>query len=577
MWHHYVFDRAINTAGLSPAGSQNCRLLHPGDTREASLETQEAGIAGRLRELGYATGDDDVFRDKFTGKETLRRPGLNRLRELVRQGVYKAVGVYKLDRLARNMGHSFILLGEMDELQVRPVSVLEPDIDNSPQGKMYRMMGSYMAEAELATLEDRFGRGREHIAARGLPLGRGGRAYGLNFDKKTRTFSHDEDEADRQGTAKFARMIFALAAEGYSGHVIAERLNSLGVLPPGLARGFKYQKRDHIGRWSARVVVNIIRNPIYKGWVSENKYYSEGISDAGHSRMKRLPEEEWVIFDKTGRIAPPLVDDATWATANRTIDENARNVNSAAKKVHDHLLRGMIYCSRCGAKRYGYLNRHGNTVYRCANHTLVVQKRRPETSRCESEHVRGGWIEPRVWEEFKRRVITPGELERAVLATLAEQPRDRSEADLALARANLAEQERIRDKYFKKWQEEEARPEPDRELVVKWESECRAMKGPIDSMRRTVAALEERVAAIVTPEAIARKLEEKLGGLRRRLLVRDDTTPEERREFLLAVKTEVRVEGNGRRKEGLAGGTGQIHFYFFDIFVEGNEPGGVSA
>ena len=32
MWHHYVFDRAINTTGLSPAGSQNCRLLHLGGT-----------------------------------------------------------------------------------------------------------------------------------------------------------------------------------------------------------------------------------------------------------------------------------------------------------------------------------------------------------------------------------------------------------------------------------------------------------------------------------------------------------------------------------------------------------------
>src|SRR5215468_7015599 len=34
MWHHYVFDRAINTTGLSPAGSQNCRLLHLGGTLE---------------------------------------------------------------------------------------------------------------------------------------------------------------------------------------------------------------------------------------------------------------------------------------------------------------------------------------------------------------------------------------------------------------------------------------------------------------------------------------------------------------------------------------------------------------
>jgi hypothetical protein len=38
MWHHYVFDRAINTTGLSPAGSQNCRLLHLGGTLETPIK-----------------------------------------------------------------------------------------------------------------------------------------------------------------------------------------------------------------------------------------------------------------------------------------------------------------------------------------------------------------------------------------------------------------------------------------------------------------------------------------------------------------------------------------------------------
>jgi DNA invertase Pin-like site-specific DNA recombinase len=553
------------------------RVSSPGDTREASLETQEEAITARLREQGYEVGDHDVFRDKFTGKETIRRPQLNRLRELVRQGVYRAVGVYKLDRLARNMGHSFILLGEMDELKVRPLSVCEPDIDNSPQGKMYRMMGSYMAEAELANLEDRFGRGREHIEAKGLPLGRGGRAYGLNFDKKTRTYSHDEDEPDRQGTARWARQIFAMAAEGHSGHAIAERLNSLGVLPPGLARGFKYTKRDHVGRWSARVVLNIIRNPIYKGWVSENKFYSEGVTDAGHSIMRRVPEEEWVTYDKTGRIAPPLVDETTWEAANRTIDENARNVNSAAKKVHDHLLRGMIYCSCCGAKRYGYRNRHGNTVYRCANHTLVVQKRKPESSRCTSAHVRGAWIEPRVWELLKEQLVTPGAIKRAVLRALAEYPRDGSEGELALARANLAEHERMREKWFRKWRDEESRPEPDAETAAKWEAEYRALKGPIESLKRTVETLEKRVAALVSPEVIAARVEEKLEGVCRRLLLGEEFTEEEKREALLMAQTKVIVVGNGRRKEGLAGGSGTVTFFLFNVFEEGIELGSFCA
>ena len=49
MWHHYVFDRAINTTGLSPAGSQNCRLLHPGGT------LRRAVTGGRGIPVGYVT------------------------------------------------------------------------------------------------------------------------------------------------------------------------------------------------------------------------------------------------------------------------------------------------------------------------------------------------------------------------------------------------------------------------------------------------------------------------------------------------------------------------------------------
>src|SRR5262245_51686098 len=48
MWHHYVFDRAINTTGLSPAGSQNCRLLHLGGTLTSKADLGEDEPA-RLR------------------------------------------------------------------------------------------------------------------------------------------------------------------------------------------------------------------------------------------------------------------------------------------------------------------------------------------------------------------------------------------------------------------------------------------------------------------------------------------------------------------------------------------------
>ena len=55
MWHHYVFDRAINTTGLSPAGSQNCRLLHLGGTLgmevDIAIESVLSLVVGRLLTL----------------------------------------------------------------------------------------------------------------------------------------------------------------------------------------------------------------------------------------------------------------------------------------------------------------------------------------------------------------------------------------------------------------------------------------------------------------------------------------------------------------------------------------------
>jgi hypothetical protein len=424
---------------------------------------------------------------------------------------------------------------------------------------MVRMMGSYVAEAELASLEDRFGRGREYLAARGLPLSAGRRAYGLIFDKATRTFSVDEDGPDHDGTIKWARTIFRMAAEGSSAYAIADHLNGLGVRPPGLATGIDYRKRAHGGRWQSSSVLAIIRNPAYKGWTVENKYFSEGISDAGHSIMRRVPEEEWVIHDKTGVITPAIVSEEMWRAGNATIDANAHNRNSAGKKVHDHLLRGMIFCSRCGEKRYPKMNRHRNVSYHCSNHILVIQNCRPESVHCRARAVRGSWIEPLAWEGLKSYILEPGKVEEAYRALLVREPQDRTEADLEIARANVVEQERIRDKVYRKWREEDSRANGDPELAAKLEADYRLMKGPIESLRRTVVALEARLAASVSPESIARRFEETFTSIREDLLAGREVTREMKRSALLLAQTRVIVEGDGKA------GSGRIDYHLFDL------------
>jgi DNA invertase Pin-like site-specific DNA recombinase len=447
------------------------RISGVSDTREASLETQEQRIMERLRELGYEVGTEDIFRDRFTGKETIRRAALNKMREAIREGRYCAVGVYKLDRLARNMGHSFLLLGEMDELEVRPISVLEPDIDNSPTGKLYRMMGGYMAEMELATLEDRFGRGREYLHEQGLPLGAGHAPYGMFFRKDERKYVLDEDDGEHEGTIKWVRTMYEMIAGGKSAHFIAAYLNDVGVPPPSAWRGLKYQKERPRGRWWTRAVIGIIRNPAYRGWTVEGKWCSAGTWDSGHSIMQAIPEDQWVVYDRDGVITPRVVDEATWAAAQETIARHAMNKNSEGRRVHDYLLKGLVFCRRCGEKMYPYTNRHGNKLYQCANRALVMQGLRPRSRLCEGRRVFAYWLDPLVWGQLRELLVTPGRLERAISRMLADLPADESIRDLALAEANLAEQERVREKIYKKWREEESRADPDEELAAKWEAD----------------------------------------------------------------------------------------------------------
>ena len=65
MWHHYVFDRAINTTRLSPAGSQNCRLLHLGGTLVLQRKEFEPFVSSQpglgMRPLGDLVASDVVF------------------------------------------------------------------------------------------------------------------------------------------------------------------------------------------------------------------------------------------------------------------------------------------------------------------------------------------------------------------------------------------------------------------------------------------------------------------------------------------------------------------------------------
>ena len=114
-----------------------CRVSTKAQAEDGtSLETQQRACTEAAHERGYRTLPELIFREDWPG-DSLDRPQLSRLRELVRTRSVEAVICYATDRLCRNPIHLFIFAEECEKANVPLVFVTEP-LDASPEGQLIR-------------------------------------------------------------------------------------------------------------------------------------------------------------------------------------------------------------------------------------------------------------------------------------------------------------------------------------------------------------------------------------------------------------------------------------------------------
>ena len=172
------------------------RVSDPDDPRQNSLQSQADAAIQHAEKLGYTTGPDDLYQDRFTGKYLYERPELTRLREAVRAGKYQAVVVYCLDRLGREPAHWAILFDEATKYKCQIVSATE-DIDNTPEGELLRNIRGYVAKAaSVSKIADRTARGTRKIIESGKPVCGGKARLGYAYDVETRKRVVADPEAE---------------------------------------------------------------------------------------------------------------------------------------------------------------------------------------------------------------------------------------------------------------------------------------------------------------------------------------------------------------------------------------------
>jgi DNA invertase Pin-like site-specific DNA recombinase len=134
----------------------------------ARVSTQEQNLDLQKDALKRARCEK-IIEDVASGKAE-NRPGLDRVRELLREG--DVLVVWRLDRLGRSLKHLIELMAELEKQKMGFQSLQESIDTTSPGGKLIFHMFGALAEFERNLIRERTRAGLEAARARGRKGGR---------------------------------------------------------------------------------------------------------------------------------------------------------------------------------------------------------------------------------------------------------------------------------------------------------------------------------------------------------------------------------------------------------------------
>ena len=177
--------------------------------RQQTIDSQIAALRAWVQEAGHELRPEHAFSDEGYSGARLDRPGLDALRDAVRDAEIDVVAVLSPDRLARKYAYQALVLEEFRRAGCT-VAFLNHTISDNPGDQLLLQIQGAVAEYERALLGERFRRGKLQKARAGWFIG--GRApYGYRYipcrDGAGGRLEVDEDEA------AFVRMLYGWLVE----------------------------------------------------------------------------------------------------------------------------------------------------------------------------------------------------------------------------------------------------------------------------------------------------------------------------------------------------------------------------
>jgi len=319
-----------------------------------TIDAQIAEVERFAKDKGWSVAN--IYKDEGWSGSLLVRPALDRLRDDATRGVFDAIIVNDVDRLARDVSHLGILKRDFERKRIQLIFRKLPAETSPTYNLMVNILGSF-AEFERELIIDRTRRGRRHkVEVRKQYVGCVA-AYGYHYQTGSASDGKEAVITIVPEEAKVVRQIYSLALGGMSVDRIALRLTELGV-----------HTRRNKRVWSGCTVYRILRNETYAGqWAygkgenCEPKKYrvNKPYRRITKTGRRRKPRSEWLRVDLGQKLA--IIDPELWRKVQARIDSNGKF--SPRNSKFFYLLQGLVRCGYCGRGWAAAHSRHGEKFY----------------------------------------------------------------------------------------------------------------------------------------------------------------------------------------------------------------------
>ncbi len=237
--------------------------------------------------------------------------------------------VFMFDRIGRREDETpFVVKWLIDQgIEVWSVNEGQREIKDN-YDKLINYITYWQAEGESEKISIRAKEKRIQLTKEGIYLGHYA-PYGykmIDSDMYSKIGKRRKIPSIYEKEAVTIRLIYELIAiKGYGTDKVAIYLNKKGI-----------KRRKEGCLWDSNVILEIVRNPIYKGYVSFGKRRRNRDGNI------RKSKDTWIISDQQNQDII-IVSEELWQTANELIDSRSRNGDRLLR-----LLSGYTRCGYCG-------------------------------------------------------------------------------------------------------------------------------------------------------------------------------------------------------------------------------------